>query len=79
MLNIFGKVLFRLPAIFWQARAARNFDFEGGGMGVLDRFERGVERAMSGAFSKLGRSEVKPVELASRLRRELDDRAVVVG
>ncbi|MCL2594466.1 MAG: DUF3662 domain-containing protein [Promicromonosporaceae bacterium] len=48
-------------------------------MGILDRFEKGVERAMSSAFSKIGRSEVKPVELASKLRKELDDRAVVVG
>jgi len=48
-------------------------------MGILDRFEQGVERAMNGAFSKLGRSEVKPVELASRLRREMDDRAAVMG
>ncbi|MCL1871777.1 MAG: DUF3662 domain-containing protein [Promicromonosporaceae bacterium] len=48
-------------------------------MGVLDRFERGVERAMNNAFAKIGRSEVKPVDLASRLRRELDDRAAVMG
>lgn len=47
-------------------------------MGFLDRFEKGVERAMQGTFSRLFRSEVKPVELASALRRELDDRAVAV-
>ncbi|WP_159793161.1 FhaA domain-containing protein [Puerhibacterium puerhi] len=48
-------------------------------MGVLDRFEKSVERVMNNAFSKLGHGEVKAVELASRLRRELDDRAAVVG
>jgi len=47
-------------------------------MGVLDRFEKGVERVVNNAFSKVGRSEVKPVELASALRREVDDRAAVV-
>lgn len=48
-------------------------------MGVLDRFEKGVERVVNNAFAKIGRSEVKPVELASTLRREVDDRAAVVG
>lgn len=48
-------------------------------MGVLDKFEKGVERAVSTAFAKAFRSEVKPVELASALRREVDDRAAVVG
>jgi hypothetical protein len=48
-------------------------------MGILDRFEAGVERAMNGAFSRFGRSEVKAVELTSRLRRELDDKAIVMA
>jgi len=48
-------------------------------MGVLDRFEKGVERVVNNAFAKVGRSEVKPVELASALRREADERAAVVG
>lgn len=48
-------------------------------MGVLDRFEKGVERVVSSAFAKAFKSEVKPVELASALRREVDDRAAVVG
>ena len=47
-------------------------------MGILDRFEQGVERVVSTAFAKAFSSEVKPVELASALRREVDDRAVVV-
>ncbi|MCR6492832.1 DUF3662 and FHA domain-containing protein [Cellulomonas sp. P24] len=47
-------------------------------MGILDKFEQGVERVVSTAFAKAFSSEVKPVELASALRREVDDRAVVV-
>lgn len=47
-------------------------------MGVLDRFEKGVERAVSGAFAKAFRSEVKPVEIASAIRRQMDDRAAAV-
>jgi hypothetical protein len=48
-------------------------------MGFLDRFEHGVEQAMNSAFSKFSRGAVKPVELASALRREVDDRVAVVG
>jgi Protein of unknown function (DUF3662)/FHA domain len=48
-------------------------------MGVLDRFEKGIERAVNGAFAKAFRSEVQPVEIASALRRECDDKAAVVG
>lgn len=48
-------------------------------MGALDRFERKVERAVSGAFAKAFKSEVKPVELASALRKEADTSAAIVG
>ncbi|MDO5494782.1 MAG: DUF3662 and FHA domain-containing protein [bacterium] len=48
-------------------------------MGFLDRFERGVERVVNGAFSKAFRSEVKPVEIASAIRKDMDDRAVAVA
>jgi hypothetical protein len=47
-------------------------------VGFLDRFENGVERAVNGAFTRFSRGEVKPVELASALRREMDDRAAAV-
>jgi hypothetical protein len=47
-------------------------------VGILDKFEHGVERVVNNAFAKAFRSEVKPVELASALRREVDDRAAVV-
>jgi hypothetical protein len=48
-------------------------------MGVLDRFEKGVEHVVSAAFAKAFRSEVKPVEIASAVRREMDDRAAAVS
>jgi hypothetical protein len=48
-------------------------------VGVLDRFEKGIERAVNGVFARAFRSEVQPVELASALKREADDHASVVG
>lgn len=48
-------------------------------MGVLDRFERGIERAVNGAFARAFKSEVQPIELASALRREADTSAAVVA
>ncbi|MBK0422013.1 DUF3662 domain-containing protein [Leucobacter sp. CSA2] len=47
-------------------------------MGILDSVERGLERAVNGAFAKTFRSGVQPVEIASALKRELDIGAVVV-
>lgn len=47
-------------------------------VGVLDKFEKGVERVVSGAFAKAFRSEVKPVEIASAIRRVMDERAAAV-
>src|SRR5690606_13641097 len=52
---------------------------EGGDVGVLDRFERGIDRVVNGAFARAFRSQVEPVELASALRREADNRAAVVS
>jgi len=48
-------------------------------MGMFDRMEKGIERAVNGAFAKAFRSEVQPVEIASALRREIDDRATIVS
>lgn len=48
-------------------------------MGLLDNFERGLERAVNGAFAKTFRSGVQPVEIAAALRRELDTKAAVVS
>jgi hypothetical protein len=48
-------------------------------LGLLDNFERGLERAVNGAFAKTFKSGLQPVEITSALRRELDTRAVVVA
>lgn len=47
-------------------------------MGFLDNIERGLERAVNGAFARTFRSGVQPVEIASALKRQLDIGAVVV-
>lgn len=47
-------------------------------MGILDNFEKGLERAVNGAFAKTFRSGLQPVELSSALRRELDTNAAIV-
>ena len=48
-------------------------------MGILDNFERGLERAVNGAFAKTFRSGLQPVEITSALRKELDTKAAVVA
>ena len=48
-------------------------------MGILDKFEKGLERAVNGAFAKTFKSGVQPVEITSALRRELDTKAAVVS
>jgi hypothetical protein len=48
-------------------------------VGVLQRFERRLEGMVSGAFAKAFKADVQPVEIASALQRELDDRAAIVG
>lgn len=48
-------------------------------MGLLDRFEKGLENVVNGAFAKAFRSQVEPVELAGALRREADNKAAVVS
>src|ERR1700712_2044806 len=51
----------------------------GRSLGLLDNFERGLERAVNGAFAKTFKSGLQPVEITSALRRELDTKAVVVA
>ena len=47
-------------------------------MGILDSVERGLERAVNGAFARTFRSGVQPVEIASGLKRELDIGSMIV-
>jgi Protein of unknown function (DUF3662)/FHA domain len=48
-------------------------------VGVLQRFERRLDNMVNGAFAKAFKAEVQPVEIASALQRECDDRAAIVG
>lgn len=48
-------------------------------MGILDNFEKGLERAVNGAFAKTFRSGLQPVEITSALKRELDTKAAVMS
>ncbi len=48
-------------------------------MGVMDRFERRLDRLVSGVFAKTFKAEVEPVEIAAALQRECDDRAAIVS
>ncbi|MFW5470718.1 FhaA domain-containing protein [Knoellia sp. CPCC 206435] len=48
-------------------------------MGLFDRMEGKLERAVNGVFAKAFRSEVQPVEIASAIRRAMDDRAATAG
>jgi hypothetical protein len=48
-------------------------------LGILDNLEKGLERAVNGAFAKTFRSGLQPVEITSALKRELDTKAAVVS
>lgn len=47
-------------------------------MGLLERFEDSLDRLVNGAFARAFKAEVQPVEIASALQREIDDRAAVI-
>jgi hypothetical protein len=48
-------------------------------VGVLQRFERRLEGMVEGAFARAFKSELQPVEVASAIQREMDDRAAIVA
>ncbi|MCU1437387.1 MAG: hypothetical protein JWP66_474 [Naasia sp.] len=48
-------------------------------MGILDNFERGLERAVNGAFARTFKSGLQPIEITAALRKEIDSRAAVVS
>ncbi len=48
-------------------------------MGGLQRFERRLEELVHGAFGRVFKDQVEPVEIAAALQRECDDRKAVVG
>ena len=42
-------------------------------MSIFDRFENAVERGVNGAFSRVFRSGIKPVDITTAIRRAMDD------
>ncbi|MDD7465264.1 MAG: DUF3662 and FHA domain-containing protein [Actinomycetaceae bacterium] len=48
-------------------------------MGAFDKIERGVEHAVDSVFSRAFRSDLKPVELASGIKKSMDDRAAALS
>lgn len=48
-------------------------------MSLFERMERKLERTVNGVFARAFRSEVQPLELASAVRRAMDDRATMLG
>lgn len=48
-------------------------------MGLLDKVERGIEKAVRNVFSTGSRARVEPVEIASKLRRELDNKSMTIA
>ncbi|MDQ4501523.1 DUF3662 and FHA domain-containing protein [Sinomonas sp. ASV322] len=48
-------------------------------MGLLDRLELGIEKAVQGVFSRGSNHQVQPVEIASRLRRVMDSKAMAIA
>ena len=47
--------------------------------GVLQRFEKRLEGAVTGAFARAFRSAVQPVEIAAALQREVDNNATIIS
>lgn len=48
-------------------------------MGVLQRFERRLEGMVEGTFARMFKSELQPVEVASAVQHEMDERAAIVA
>ena len=48
-------------------------------MGLFDKLESKLEQGVNGAFARAFKSEVQPVEIASGIRRAMDDRAASVA
>jgi Protein of unknown function (DUF3662)/FHA domain len=48
-------------------------------LGFFDSFEKGLERTINRAFSKTFKSELQPIEIASRIKSEIDAKASVIS
>ena len=48
-------------------------------LGFLENFEKGLERIVTGAFSKTFKSELQPIEIAAAIKSEMDSKASIVS
>ena len=48
-------------------------------MGFLDKLEKGIERVVTGAFSKTFKSELQPIEIVASIRSQMDANAAIVA
>jgi hypothetical protein len=48
-------------------------------VGILDSFEKGLERVVTGAFSKTFKSELQPIEIGAAIKSEMDSKASIVS
>lgn len=48
-------------------------------MGFLDKFEKTLEKKVSGLFSKVFKSGLEPVEIASAIKHEMNSKASIVS
>ena len=48
-------------------------------MGILESFEKGLERIVTGAFSKTFKSELQPIEIGAAIKGEMDSKASIVS
>ena len=48
-------------------------------LGFLDKLEKGIERVVTGAFSKTFKSELQPIEIGSAIKSQMDANASVVS
>ena len=48
-------------------------------MGFLDKFEKSLEKKVTGLFSKTFKSSLEPVEIASAIKQEMDAKASILS
>lgn len=48
-------------------------------MGFLENFEKGLERLVTGAFTKTFKSDLQSVEIASAIKNEMDAKSNILG
>lgn len=48
-------------------------------MGFIDKFEKTLEKKVTGLFSKTFKSELEPLEIAAAIRQEMDSKASILS